>query len=97
MNSADENFELREIQRLEGHTDRVWGVAWKPATGGNGVPAVLASCSGDKTVCIWEQSPATGSFQQKVSFFSSIFISSFCLPPDIEKCPQENTKFAVIT
>ncbi|CAA3011280.1 CIA1-like isoform X2 [Olea europaea subsp. europaea] len=65
MNSADENFELREIQRLEGHTDRVWGVAWKPATGVNGVPAVLASCSGDKTVCIWEQSPATGSFQQK--------------------------------
>ncbi|XP_009631167.1 protein CIA1 [Nicotiana tabacum] len=61
MNFVDEDFELREIQRLEGHTDRVWSVAWKPDTGINGVPAVLASCSGDKTVRIWEQD-STGSF-----------------------------------
>ncbi|GFP99030.1 probable cytosolic iron-sulfur protein assembly protein ciao1 homolog [Phtheirospermum japonicum] len=65
MNFADEDFELREVQRLEGHTDRVWNLAWKPATGVDGVPAVLASCSGDKTVRIWEQSPSTGSFQCK--------------------------------
>ncbi|KAL0337007.1 UNVERIFIED_CONTAM: protein CIA1 [Sesamum calycinum] len=65
MNFADEKFELREFQRLEGHADRVWGLAWKPATGGDGVPAVLASCSGDKTVRVWEQSPLTGSFQCK--------------------------------
>lgn len=62
-NFADENFELSEVQKLEGHTDRVWSVAWKPTTG---VPAVLASCSGDKTVRIWEESPATGRFQCKV-------------------------------
>ncbi|CAA2970509.1 CIA1 isoform X1 [Olea europaea subsp. europaea] len=61
MNFADEKFELIEIQRLEGHTDRVWSVAWKPGSGGNGVPALLASCSGDKTfssfdaaTAIWE-------------------------------------------
>lgn len=62
MNFEDENFELREIQRLEGHTDKVWSVAWKPATGINGVSAVFASCSGDKTVRIWEED-STGSFQ----------------------------------
>ncbi|KAL3825768.1 hypothetical protein ACJIZ3_021797 [Penstemon smallii] len=65
MNLADENFELREVQRLEGHTDKVWGLAWKPATGVNGIPAILASCSGDKTIRVWEQSPATGSFHCK--------------------------------
>ncbi|KAL3646866.1 hypothetical protein CASFOL_009410 [Castilleja foliolosa] len=65
MNFSDEDFELREVQRLEGHTDRVWNLAWKPATGVDGVPAVLASCSGDKTVRIWEQNPSNGSFQCK--------------------------------
>ncbi|KAI5664754.1 hypothetical protein M9H77_24077 [Catharanthus roseus] len=65
MSLEGESFELREIQRLEGHTDRVWSVAWKPSTGVDGVPAVLASCSGDKTVRIWEKSPSTGSFQCK--------------------------------
>ncbi|CAK9151993.1 unnamed protein product [Ilex paraguariensis] len=65
MSLIDESFELREIQRLEGHTDRVWSLAWKPATGIGGVPAVLASCSGDKTVRIWEQSRLTGSFECK--------------------------------
>lgn len=66
MSLEDESFELRELQTLEGHTDRVWNVAWKPAAGVDGVPAVLASCSGDKTVRIWEQSPSSGSFQCKV-------------------------------
>lgn len=65
MNLCAENFELKEIQKLEGHTDRVWSLAWKPATGVDGVPAVLSSCSGDKTVRIWEQSSATGYFQCK--------------------------------
>ncbi|KAL8505082.1 hypothetical protein ACS0TY_016333 [Phlomoides rotata] len=65
MNFEDDNFELNEVQRLEGHTDRVWSLAWKPKSGVDGVPAVLASCSGDKTVRIWEQSSPTGSFQCK--------------------------------
>ncbi|KAI3780102.1 hypothetical protein L2E82_09999 [Cichorium intybus] len=38
-----------------GHTDRVWGLAWNLATDADGVPAILASCSGDKTVRIWQQ------------------------------------------
>uniref|UniRef100_A0A0D6R278 Probable cytosolic iron-sulfur protein assembly protein CIAO1 homolog n=1 Tax=Araucaria cunninghamii TaxID=56994 RepID=A0A0D6R278_ARACU len=52
-----EAVQLREVQVLEGHTDRVWGVAWNPVSGG-GVPCMLASCSGDKTVRIWESTPA---------------------------------------
>ncbi|XP_074269890.1 protein CIA1 [Silene latifolia] len=51
--------ELKEVATLEGHTDRVWGLAWNPTA------PVLASCSGDKTVRIWEQTPS-GSFRCKV-------------------------------
>ncbi|CAN6452529.1 unnamed protein product [Victoria cruziana] len=47
--------ELREVQRLEGHQDRVWGVAWNPTTGAGRLPPMLASCSGDRTVRIWVQ------------------------------------------
>ncbi|KAI3516175.1 hypothetical protein L1887_15086 [Cichorium endivia] len=57
---------ITEVQRLEGHTDRVWGLAWNPATGADGVRAILASCSGDKTVRIWQQrSPSSTSFDCK--------------------------------
>lgn len=62
MGLSELNVELKELQRLEGHTDRVWSLAWNPITGGDGVPAVLASCSGDKTVRIWRQNLATGSW-----------------------------------
>ncbi|KAF3441660.1 hypothetical protein FNV43_RR15575 [Rhamnella rubrinervis] len=61
MEFVDGRFELREIQKLEGHTDRVWSLAWNPATGVDGIPSVFASCSGDKTVRIWEQSSSTSS------------------------------------
>lgn len=73
MSPYDESYELKEIQRLEGHTDRVWGLAWNPTTGADGVPAVLASCSGDKTVRIWQQSSLTGSFECKVRSYLSRF------------------------
>lgn len=63
---TEDNAELKEIQKLEGHSDRVWGLAWNPTTGADGVPAVLASCSGDKTVKIWQQSSPTSSFHLKV-------------------------------
>ncbi|XP_038721194.1 protein CIA1-like isoform X3 [Tripterygium wilfordii] len=65
MDLYDGNFELKGIQKLEGHTDRVWSLAWKPATGVAGVPPVFASCSGDKTVRIWEQDPSTWSWNCK--------------------------------
>ncbi|KAL4582156.1 hypothetical protein LXL04_006697 [Taraxacum kok-saghyz] len=59
----EESLKLTEVQRLEGYTDRVWGLAWNPATGANGVRAILASCSGNKTVRIWQQrSPSSTSF-----------------------------------
>lgn len=64
MNSLDDMAELRLLQTLEGHRDRVWSLAWNPTTGTGGVPAVFASCSGDKTVIIWEQS-LSGSFERK--------------------------------
>ncbi|KAK6944035.1 WD40 repeat, partial [Dillenia turbinata] len=56
MDLVEGRFELKEIQRLEGHTDRVWSLAWNPATGSAGIPPVFVSCSGDRTVRIWQQS-----------------------------------------
>lgn len=49
------------VQELEGHSDRVWSVAWKPGSGSGGRPAMLASCSGDKTVRVWQHSPSLDS------------------------------------
>ncbi|XP_024515677.1 protein CIA1 isoform X1 [Selaginella moellendorffii] len=44
---------MEAIQELEGHTDRVWSVAWNPVASSSN-RSVLASCGGDKTVRIWE-------------------------------------------
>lgn len=46
---SDERIELLDI--LQGHDDRVWFVSWKPLD-----PSCLASCSGDKTVRLWNNS-----------------------------------------
>ena len=78
MEFVDGRFELREVQKLEGHTDRVWSLVWNPATGVAGIPSVFASCSGDKTVRIWEQSHPSTSWECKVRiFFSSLFLFFF--------------------
>ncbi|XP_010436281.1 PREDICTED: protein CIA1 [Camelina sativa] len=53
-------LDLVEVQKLEGHSARVWNVAWNPAAAG-----VLASCSADKTVRIWEQSSLSRSWSCK--------------------------------
>lgn len=74
MEFEDGRFELREIQKLEGHTDRVWSLAWNPATGVDGIPYVFASCSGDKTVRIWEQSSSTASWECKVRLLFLLFL-----------------------
>lgn len=79
MEFLDGRFELREIQKLEGHNDRVWGLAWNPTSGVDGVPSVFASCSGDKTVRIWEQSHSTGSWACKVRILFDLFYSVLCL------------------
>ncbi|XP_042463654.1 protein CIA1-like [Zingiber officinale] len=50
--SDDRHMELREIQKLEGHSDRVWNLAWNPDSTS---PPMLASCGADKTVRIWQQ------------------------------------------
>ncbi|KAI0497234.1 hypothetical protein KFK09_020457 [Dendrobium nobile] len=55
---VDGNLALKEIQKLDGHTDRVWSLAWNPAAGAGGLPPTLASCSGDKTARIWQQGPS---------------------------------------
>ncbi|KAA6430054.1 MAG: putative cytosolic iron-sulfur assembly -like [Trebouxia sp. A1-2] len=44
---------LEQTQVLEGHTDRVWNVAWSPKGDS------IASCSGDKTVRIWQRHGTT--------------------------------------
>jgi len=80
-----ERLELKEVQKLEGHTDRVWSLDWNPATGHAGIPLVFASCSGDKTVRIWEQNLSTNLFSCKVPLsFSycnhfSIFMYMDCI------------------
>nr|CCC92155.1 putative WD-repeat containing protein [Trypanosoma congolense IL3000] len=40
-------LQLELVSELEGHTERVWCVAWCPAAD------ILASCSGDGTVRLW--------------------------------------------
>ncbi|KAI7747526.1 hypothetical protein M8C21_016728 [Ambrosia artemisiifolia] len=55
----EEGLQLKELQTLTGHTDRVWGLAWNPVTGTAGHPSMLASCGGDKTVRIWQQQQQT--------------------------------------
>lgn len=74
MELLDGNLELKEIQKLQGHTDRVWSLAWNPATAAADVPKVFASCSGDKTVRIWEESPPTRSWDCKVYSIFLVFV-----------------------
>lgn len=66
-----ERSELREIQKLEGHTDKVWSLAWNPVAGINGTPAILASCGNDNTVLIWMQNLITSTFDCLVPPHSS--------------------------
>ncbi|KAL3327600.1 hypothetical protein AABB24_035329 [Solanum stoloniferum] len=54
-NFSYDDFELREIQKLEGHTGKVLGIAWKEDSGVWGILAVFASWSDDKTIRIWEE------------------------------------------
>ncbi|VVB02912.1 unnamed protein product [Arabis nemorensis] len=66
MDLMEKNVELVEVQKLEGHTDRVWSVAWNPVSShADGTLPVLASCSGDSTVRIWEQSLLSRSWSCK--------------------------------
>ncbi|CAH2065925.1 unnamed protein product [Thlaspi arvense] len=66
MDLMEKNVELVEVQKLEGHTDRVWNVAWNPVSShAGGTSPVLASCSGDNTVRIWEQSSLSRSWTCK--------------------------------
>lgn len=53
-----QDVDMQLIQELEGHSDRVWSLSWNPVSGSSGRPAMLASCSGDKTVRIWEHGPS---------------------------------------
>ena len=39
------------VQELQGHTDRVWNLAWTPALGA----VLLATCSSDQSIRIWAQ------------------------------------------
>eukprot|EP00249_Psilotum_nudum_P012581 c23865_g1_i1 orf=150-1292(+) len=55
---AGDDLDLRLVQQLEGHTDKVWNVAWNPVCGLGGKPPMFASCSGDRTVRVWEHQPS---------------------------------------
>ncbi|MCO5593971.1 hypothetical protein L7F22_047990 [Adiantum nelumboides] len=62
MGVGAQEVEMTMVQELEGHSDRVWSVAWRPGSGSPGRPAMLASCSGDKTVRVWQHGPSPDSF-----------------------------------
>lgn len=79
-NFNDDDFELREIQRLEGHTGKVLGIAWKKDTGIWGYPAVIASWSDDKTIRIWEQN-FSGCFECKAVLEVSCTVRSCAWSP----------------
>jgi len=42
MDLCNGDMELKEIQALEGHTDRVCSLVWNPATGTSNIPPVFA-------------------------------------------------------
>jgi WD40 repeat protein len=54
MAAPAQGLTLQKLQCLEGHTDRVWSVAWSPSG------KAIASCSGDKTVRIWAREAGPG-------------------------------------
>nr|VDD03055.1 unnamed protein product [Brassica rapa] len=56
-----EKLELVELPKLEGHTDRVWNVFWNPVS----TLPILASCSGNNTVRIWEHNSLSHSWSCK--------------------------------
>jgi WD40 repeat protein len=49
-----DSLSLTLVKTLEGHSDRVWHLAWSPS--GN----LLASCSGDKTIHLWGKDRGQG-------------------------------------
>ncbi|KAJ0246343.1 Protein CIA1 [Hirschfeldia incana] len=67
MDLMEKNLELVEVQKLEGHTDRVWNVSWNPLSSSPSRCPVLASCSGDNTVRIWEQNSLSRSWTCKAT------------------------------
>ncbi|XP_063936257.1 protein CIA1 [Daucus carota subsp. sativus] len=66
--TAEEKDELKEIQKLQGHAGMVFCIAWNPASGTNGEPALLASCGVDKTLRLWTQNPQTSAFECSRTF-----------------------------
>lgn len=53
--SGSHPFKIELVAVLEGHSDRVWNVAWNP------IQHLIASCSADKTVRMWSYShPSKG-------------------------------------
>ena len=52
-----DRFPRSVMEFLDGDlVDRVWSLAWNPVD--VGVPGMLASCSGDKIVRIWQKGPS---------------------------------------
>lgn len=73
-NMSERELSLRLVQELEGHTDRVWSVAWSPGGG------LLASCSGDKSLRIWEKAPSSSSSSPTWTCKVLAWIFSNCPP-----------------
>ncbi|KAH0637840.1 hypothetical protein KY285_037514 [Solanum tuberosum] len=81
-NFSYDDFELREVQKLEGHTGKVLGIAWKVDTGVWGFLAVMASWSDDKTIRIWEEN-LSGFFVCKAVLEESCNVRSCAWSPEL--------------
>ncbi|EGO03451.1 hypothetical protein SERLA73DRAFT_158096 [Serpula lacrymans var. lacrymans S7.3] len=61
---VDSPYELRQIVELRGHDDRAWHVAWNP------VKPLLASCSADKSVRMYNYHASTDHTDVNTTEFS---------------------------
>jgi hypothetical protein len=72
MDLCNGDMELKEIQTLEGHTDRVCSLVWNPATGTSNIPPVFAWVA-----VIWLIQSGADSFQSPLALQGFLFYFLF--------------------